>query len=126
MQRFITNQLGDDTGEMANLNYWAFWTGELGEQQASDSFIGSTSPDSWHGERLARHLADRLHGNIGFTELNIHSLWALFRIRPAPAALLTAELDTRIVRLLDENQVSAPARRELEALRYGIVIAQRN
>jgi transcriptional regulator with XRE-family HTH domain len=126
MRRFITGQLGDDTGEMANLNYWAFWTGELGEQQASDSFIASTSPGSWHGGRLARHLADRLHGNIGFTELNIHSLWALFRIRPALAALLAADLETRIERLLDENQVSAPARRELEALRYGIAIAQRN
>ena len=126
MRRFITGQLGDDTGEMANLNYWAFWTGELAEQQASDSFIGSTSPGSWHGGRLARHLAGRLHGNIGFTELNIHSLWALFRIRPVLAALLASDLETRIVRLLDENQVSAPARRELEALRYGIAIAQRN
>jgi transcriptional regulator with XRE-family HTH domain len=126
MRRFITGQLGDDTGETANLNYWAFWTGELGEQQASDSFIRSTSLSSWHGGRLARHLADRLHGNIGFTELNIHSLWALIRIRPGLAALLAADLETRIARLLDENQVSAPARRELEALRYGIAIAQRN
>ena len=85
-----------------------------------------TSPDSWHGGRLARHLADRLHGNIGFTELNIHSLWALFRIRPGLAAFLAADLETQIVRLLDENQVSPPARSELEALRYGIAIARRN
>lgn len=126
MRRFITDQLGDDTGETANLNYWAFWTGELGEQQASDSFIASTSLSSLHGGRLARHLADRLHGNIGFMELNIHSLWALFRIRPGLAAPLAADLETKIVRLLDENQVSALARRELEALRYGIAIARRS
>jgi hypothetical protein len=37
---------------------------------------------------------------------------------------LAADLETRIVRLLDENRVSA--RRKLEALRYGIAIAQRN
>jgi hypothetical protein len=71
MQRFITKQLGDDTGETANLNYWAFWTGELNEQQPSDAFIASTSLSSWHGGRLARHLLERMHGNIGFMELNI-------------------------------------------------------
>jgi hypothetical protein len=45
---------------------------------------------------------------------------------PALAALLAADLEIRIVRLLDENQVSAPARRELEALRYGVAIAKRS
>jgi hypothetical protein len=71
-------------------------------------------------------MADRMHGNIGFTELNIHSLWALIRIRPELAPPLAADLGTRIVRLLDENQLSALARRGLEALRYGIEIARRN
>jgi hypothetical protein len=126
MRRFIHDQLSDDNGQTANLNYWAFWTGELGEQQASDSFISSTSLSSWHGRRLACHLAGRLHGNIGFTELNIHSVWALIRIRPELAPPLAADLETRITRLLDDNRVSASARRELEALRYGIAIAQRN
>ena len=125
MRRFIHDQVGDDTGESANLNYWAFWTGELDEHQASDAFISSTALSSWHGGRLARHLADRVHGNIGFTELNIHSLWALIRLRPDLAPPLAADLDTRIARLLDENQVSPSARGELEALRYGIAIATR-
>jgi hypothetical protein len=126
MRRFIHDQLNDQAADIANLNYWAFWTGELDQQQATDEFIGCTPVSSWHGARLARHLADRLHGNIGFTELNIHSLWALVRARPALAALLASDLDTAITRLLDDNQVSAPARRELESLRYGIAIAQRN
>jgi hypothetical protein len=125
MRRFIHDQLADDTGHTANLNYWAFWTGELDEQQASDAFIGSTSLDSWHGSRLVCHLADRLHGNMGFTELNIHSLWALIRIHPGLAVPVAADLETRIGRLLDENRVSAPARRDLETLRYGITIARR-
>jgi hypothetical protein len=38
---------------------------------------------------------------------------------------VAADLDAAITRLLDDNQVSAPARRELESLRYGIAIAQR-
>ncbi len=127
MRRFIADQLGDDTGEAANLNYWAFWTGELGEEQASDAFIGTLPLHTWHGGRLARHLLDRLHGNIGFTELNIHSLWALIRIRPGMAAdpALASELDAKAGRLLDENLVSASARCELEALRYGITMARR-
>ena len=52
MRRFLHDQLTDETAETANLNYWAFWTGELDEQQASDEFIGSTSPHSWHGGQL--------------------------------------------------------------------------
>jgi transcriptional regulator with XRE-family HTH domain len=127
MRRFIADQLRDETGEAANLNYWAFWTGELAEEQDCDAFIGSTSPNAWHGRRLARHLLDRLHGNPGFMELNIHSLWALIRLRPDLAAspALAADLSAKIGRLLDENLVSVPARRELEALRYGIAMARR-
>jgi hypothetical protein len=35
------------------------------------------------------------------------------------------DLDTAITRLLDDNQVSAQARTQLEAARYGIAIARR-
>jgi transcriptional regulator with XRE-family HTH domain len=127
MRRFIADQLCDEAGERANLNYWAFWTGDFGEQQTRDAFIGSTPTSAWHGDRLMRHLLDRLHGNIGFLELNIHTLWSLIRIRPemirdGPVA---DELQGKLERLLDENLVSTAARRELDALRYGIAMARR-
>ncbi|HET7246305.1 MAG TPA: hypothetical protein VFJ07_15845 [Streptosporangiaceae bacterium] len=61
----------------ANLNYWAFWVGDFTEQQTGDAFIGTTPLGAWHGNRLMRHLLDRLYGNIGFLELNIHTLWSL-------------------------------------------------
>ena len=38
---------------------------------------------------------------------------------------LASELDAKARRLLDENLVSASARCELEALRYGITMARR-
>jgi hypothetical protein len=74
-----------------------------------------------------RHLLVRLHGNIGFLELNIHTLWSLIRVRPemigdSPVA---DELQAKLERLLDENLVSAAARKELDALRYGIAMARR-
>jgi len=124
MRRFLHDQLSDGKEEIANLNYWAFWTGELDDQQATDEFIGATTLDGWHGGQLVRHLAARLHGNIGFTELNIRSLHTLIRVRPALAHPVAGDLQAAITRLLDEDQVAAPARRELETLRYGIAIAR--
>jgi hypothetical protein len=127
MRRFIADQLSDEAGERANLNYWAFWTGDLDEQQTCDAFIGSTPLSAWHGDRLMRHLLDRLHGNIGFLELNIHTLWSLIRVRPEMIRDIPVaeELQAKLERLLDENLVSAAALRELDALRYGIAMARR-
>jgi transcriptional regulator with XRE-family HTH domain len=128
MRRFIAEQLADEAGERANLNYWAFWTGDLSEQQIEDGFIVSTPLTAWHGHRLLRHLLDRLHGKLGFLELNIHTLHVLISMKPEmvkdPAT--STELNGKIERLLDENLVGAQARRELEALRYGIAIATRH
>jgi transcriptional regulator with XRE-family HTH domain len=127
MRRFIADQLSDETGERANLNYWAFWTGDFDKQQACDAFIGSTPLSAWHGDRLMRHLLDRLHGNIGFLELNIHTLWSLVRTRPEMIsdAQVADELQAKIALLLDENLMSAGTRRELDSLRYGIAMARR-
>jgi hypothetical protein len=127
MRRFIADQLSDEAGECANLNYWAFWTGDFDEQQTCDAFIGSTPLSAWHGDRLMRHLLDRLHGNIGFLELNIHTLWSLIRVRPEMIrdTSVADELQAKLERLLDENLVSAAARSELDALRYSIAMARR-
>jgi hypothetical protein len=82
IRRFITDRLSDESGEIANLNYWAFWTGDLHGHQTADSFIRSTPLSQWRGSQLMRHLLDRLHGNVGFLELNIHTLWSLVQTRP--------------------------------------------
>jgi hypothetical protein len=100
---------------------------DYAEQQTGDAFIGTTPLSAWHGNRLMRHLLDRLHGNIGFLELNIHTLWSLIRVRPemisdSPVA---QEMAAKVEQLLDENLVSAAARRELDALRYAVAITHR-
>lgn len=127
MRAFITERLGDQRGEIANLNYWAYWLGELPGNQVSDGFIGETSPHVWHGDQILRHVADRLHGEVGFVELNVHTLYVLLQLRPEllsrnPA--LRDELVGKTERLLDESRVSQSSRRELESLRYGISMGQ--
>lgn len=127
MRRFIADQLCDEAGERANLNYWAFWVGDFAEQQTSDAFMGTTPLSAWHGNRLMRHLLERLYGNIGFLELNIHTLWALIRVQPEMIInpLVAQDMAAKVGRLLDENLVSAASRRELDALRYAIAITRR-
>ncbi|GAA0417141.1 hypothetical protein Acor_21070 [Acrocarpospora corrugata] len=72
-----------------------------------------------------RHLLSRLDSELGFVELNVHTLWALVHVRPdlLRERKIRDELKMRIGRLLDESPVSARTRRELEALRYGVAIA---
>jgi transcriptional regulator with XRE-family HTH domain len=127
MRRFIADQLCDEAGERANLNYWAFWVGDFAEQKTGDAFIGTTPMSAWHGDRLIRHLLDRLYGNIGFLELNIHTLWSLIRVRPQMITdpPVAQEMAVKVERLLDENLVAANSRRELDALRYAIAITRR-
>ena len=128
MRRFIADQLCDEAGERANLNYWAFWVGDFAEQQTGDAFIGTTPLTAWHGNRLICHLLDRLHGNIGFLELNIHTLWSLVQVHPEMISdrPVADEMAAKIEQLLDENLVSATSQTELDALRYAIAIARRN
>jgi len=128
MRRFIADQRCDEAGECANLNYWAFWVGDYAEQQTGDAFIGTTPLSAWHGNRLIRHLLDRLHGNIGFLELNIHTLWSLIRVRPemisdSPTA---QEMAAKVERLLDENLVSAARTTDLPHLTEDYVSAAAN
>jgi hypothetical protein len=74
-----------------------------------------------------RHLLDRLYGNIGFLELNIHTLWSLVRVRPEMISdpPVAEELAGKIEQLRNQNLVSASSQRELDALRYAIAIARR-
>lgn len=128
MRAFIAEQLCDEAGERANLNYWAFWTGDLSQQRTDDAFIASTPLSAWHGDRLMRHLLDHLRADLNFLELNIHTLHTLIRVHPDlltdPA--VAVELSVKVEHLLDQGPIAAPARGELEALRYAIALAARH
>lgn len=122
LRDFIAHAHADDTSEMAGLNYWAYWVGEIDGHQPDDTFM-ATRDLGWRGIRLLRHIVERLDTGHAFLDLNIHSLWALMQARPGLAhddpgtgrALLT-----RGAQLLDGAEISAQSRQELSAVLYGL------
>ncbi|MEU7856809.1 helix-turn-helix transcriptional regulator [Nonomuraea sp. NPDC049141] len=82
LQHFIRTRLANDVCEVANLNYWAYWLGEVSEPQVSDMFMVELSPDDWRGTHLGRHLTSKLDSANPYVDVVVHTLWALFMLRP--------------------------------------------
>jgi helix-turn-helix protein len=129
MTHFIERTLVDsDPGETANLNYWAYWVGELPQLHGSDAFMAApVTPGAWGGQRLLSHLVEHLSPELGFSELYVHTLWSLLAVRPhllRATGPVTKALRERVGVLLDGGTLSAQARRELDAVRYAIRLSQ--
>lgn len=110
----------DDAAESANLNYWAYWLGSLREPQPDDAFMRQ-GPTSWEPVRLLPELASGLQQAPSYTDLYIHSLWALLtanRWLPLADPGLADGLGAHTARLLDHGRVSRRARRELSSVHY--------
>ena len=124
---FVDHTAGQ-TEMLANLNYWAYWIGELGDDQANDNFMLDTDTRAWSGVRLLRHLLQRLDSASPHLPLNLSTLHALVASRPA---LLTGPPATRdsLVGVLDRldsgASLTAAGRDQLAGLRYAVRIADR-
>ncbi|MBY8885167.1 helix-turn-helix domain-containing protein [Streptomyces sp. PTM05] len=125
LEHFVRSHVGDDQAEAANLNYWAYWVGEAPTIEATDHFMGAGRPGAWGGSKLLDHLITRLAPHHGYADLYVHTLWALLAARPG--LLRTGappHLRDRLEVMLDSREVSAPARRELDSIRYAIRLAE--
>ncbi|MFE9398272.1 transcriptional regulator [Streptomyces flavidovirens] len=122
---FIRHGMGDETGEFANLNYWAYWLGVDRIPSPDDTFMIKRSGSSWDGLTLLRKLTDRLAPDLGCIDLNAHSVWALLTARRGLLAAdpeLNRVLDNRVTALLDSGAISTQTRRELDSVHYGLIL----
>jgi hypothetical protein len=128
LRAFLQRTLTTDQLEQANLNYWAYWVGEIDGIQVDDEFMVRVDPRDWSGDRLLGHLLERLHPGSGQAELNIHTVWALLLAHPALLSnhpgLRSATAST-VDKLAADRDLSVQARRELSDIAYAVRLVHR-
>jgi hypothetical protein len=122
LRHFIRTALSSDACQAANLNYWAYWIGEVPDTHSSDEFMaGDLGP--WPGTALLRRFAANLVATEPLADLYVHSLWALLECRGRlleDHPQLARTLTDRGEALLGEGDLSGQSRRELEQVHYGV------
>ncbi|MFD4999771.1 hypothetical protein [Streptomyces buecherae] len=121
LHAFIERGMSDDAGELANLNYWAYWLGLDNLPRSDDAFMAGRA--EWDAKALLRSLVGRMSPELGCIDLNVHSVWSLLAARPGALAAdheLSCDLKRQVTRLLDGGVVSTRSRRELDAVHYGL------
>ncbi|MGH3772783.1 MAG: helix-turn-helix domain-containing protein [Pseudonocardiaceae bacterium] len=128
LRAFLHHALATGQLEQANLNYWAYWVGEIDDIQVDDEFMRRVNPRDWSGARLLGHLLERLHPGSGHAELNLHTVWALLLTHPTLLSnwpsLRSATANT-VENLTADHDLSPEARRELSDIGYAVRLADR-
>jgi len=124
----FVDHMADTRAELANLNYWAHWIGEMNNEQTSDAFMLDADTRSWAGVCLLQHLANRLTPDSPHLPLNLYTLHALVASRPSllsgrPA--VHASLAEVLARLASTDCLSRAGRDQLAGLQYALRIAAR-
>ncbi|GAA1501657.1 hypothetical protein GCM10009827_011810 [Dactylosporangium maewongense] len=124
----FVNHMTDGPAELANLNYWAYWIGELSNEQTSDAFMLDPDTRSWTGTRLLHHLMRRMQPQSPQLPLHVFTLHALVASRPAllngDPAVRTA-LRGVVDKLIATPTVGRAERDQLVGLQYAVRIADR-
>jgi len=122
---FISH-MDDTRAEVANLNYWAHWIGELNDEQTSDAFMLDDDTRSWTGIRLLRHLTNRLDPGSPHLPLNLCTLHALVASRPSllnGRPTVRAPLVEALDKLSSADRLTVTGRDQLAGLQYALRIA---
>lgn len=123
---FIGLHIETDECETANLNYWAYWLGEISEPQMTDSFMVERDLGTWHGDRMLSHLIAKLDANNPYVDVVVHTLWSLITRKPDVVTLRDAESAfAGAVCLLEERAVSPQAVKELNEVLYALRMIHR-
>jgi hypothetical protein len=122
----FVDHMTDARSDVANLNYWAHWIGELNDEQTNDAFMADDDTRSWAGVRLLQHLMNRLEPSSPHLPLNLHTLHALIASRPSllnerPA--VRASLAGKLDRLASTGRLFRTGRDQLAGLQYALRIA---
>lgn len=126
LERFVARGLVDEQQEIANLNYWAYWVGEIDRTCVDDGFMTDNGSIRWSGSRLLDHLVARLDAASPHLMLNAHTLWALVLARPRilqDQPVLRAAVAGRVERVLGAPEVPDRTRRELACVGYAVRLA---
>ncbi|MDT0303546.1 helix-turn-helix domain-containing protein [Streptomonospora wellingtoniae] len=127
LPQFIGVHVETDECEIANLNYWAYWLGELTDPQLDDTFMIEVDLGAWHGDRLLEHLTAKLVAGNPYVDVVAHSLWSLVHRKPdAITPTRGTALSSAAKRILDEDGAMSPqSRRELNEVLYALRIIHR-
>lgn len=114
--------------DLANLNYWAYWLGELVDEERDDEFLTDAGSGAWNGATIFRHLGSRLSLDAPHRPLNLHSMHRLLSLRPD--ILMRAKnshdsLADTLDRLEASDDITRQERDQVAGLNYALRVARR-
>ncbi|MEC3994818.1 XRE family transcriptional regulator [Actinacidiphila sp. DG2A-62] len=128
LRDFIERSMADDdTGEAANLNYWAYWLGAAPHTEPDDHFMEDRHLSGFDPVTLLRRLTQGMQEAPTFVDLYAHSLWALLVAQPwllAADPATAAKLGKRATYALEAQELSSRSRRDLGTVQH-LLIEQR-
>ncbi|MDA2809624.1 helix-turn-helix domain-containing protein [Nocardiopsis sp. RSe5-2] len=126
LSRFIDVHIETDECETANLNYWAYWLGEISDPQVTDSFMVELDLGAWSGDRMLSHLVTKLDATNPYIDVVVHTLWSLITRKPEVVNPRSAEAaSAAAARLLEQGSVSPQAVKELNEVLYALRMIHR-
>jgi transcriptional regulator with XRE-family HTH domain len=119
LHRFIDQGLSDDRLISANLNYWAYYSGEYPVPWSGDSVMTQAGDDVWSGTQL---LGTLLRGIVHapYRDLCAHALWALLlrQRQLAAAPKRRSQIKSAVSQALQAGGLAPSARQRLEQVDY--------